>query len=169
MGGSQYTPLLDTACYSKCIRDLPSISDVHHHSGMQTFYHGCELFGASIFPQQLPQSSPTFIQGRGCYSTFGWVPSIAYLKKTTNGVKCLREVDKDNIQRSILLYALFLEFPSPPVAFPSLSLLIALTISSIVDFSSRAVLTLRFCMFSSTSGSMSPGRYHLWEIYRLYT
>ena len=39
--------------------------------------------------------------------------------------------------------------------FPSFSPLIALTISSIVGFSSRAVLTLRFCMFSSTSGSMS--------------
>ena len=41
---------------------------------------------ASIFPQQLPPSSPP------------------------NGVKCVREVDKDNIQRSILLHALFLEF-----------------------------------------------------------
>ena len=55
--------------------------DVDHHSGMQTFYHGCELFGASIFPQQLPYSS---------------LPNV---------VKCLREVDKDNIQRSILFYA----------------------------------------------------------------
>ena len=27
-----------------------SIPDVHDHSGMQTFYHGCELFRASIFP-----------------------------------------------------------------------------------------------------------------------
>ena len=35
--------------------------------------------------------------------------------------------------------------PSPPGAFPSLSPLIALTISSIVGFSSRAVLTLRLC------------------------
>ena len=52
---------------------------------MQTFYHGYELFGASIFPQQLTQSSPP------------------------KGVEYLREVDKDNIQRSILLYALFLE------------------------------------------------------------
>ena len=63
----------------------PPIPDVHHHSGMQTLYHGCELFGASIFPQLLPSSSPP------------------------NGIECLREVDKDNIQRSILLYALFLE------------------------------------------------------------
>ena len=36
---------------SKCIGDLPSIPDVHHHSGMQTFYHACKLFRASIFPQ----------------------------------------------------------------------------------------------------------------------
>ena len=40
------------------IRYLPSILDVDHHSIMQTFYHGCELLGASIFPQQLRQSSP---------------------------------------------------------------------------------------------------------------
>ena len=38
--------------------------------------------------------------------------------------------------------------PSPPGAFPSFSLLIALTISSIVGYSARAVLTLRFYMFS---------------------
>ena len=82
--GSQYTRPLDTVCYSKCIRDLPSIPYVHHHSGIQTFYRGCELFGASIFPQQLPQSSPPY------------------------GVECIREVDKDNIQRSILLHAIFL-------------------------------------------------------------
>ena len=47
--------------------------------------------------------------------------------------------------------------PSPPGTFQSFSPLIALTISSIVGFSSRAVLTLCFYMFSSTSGSMSPG------------
>ena len=72
--------LLNTVCYGKCIRYLPSITDVDHHSGMQTLYHGCELFGASIFSQQLQQSSPP------------------------NGVECLREFDKYNIQRSTLLY-----------------------------------------------------------------
>ena len=51
------------------IANHPSIPDVHHQSGMQTFYHGCELFGASIFRQQLPQSSPP------------------------NVIECLREVD----------------------------------------------------------------------------
>ena len=49
------------------------------------------------------------------------------------------------------------EIWSPPGAFPSFSTLIALTISSIVGFSSRIVLTLGCYMFSSASGSMSPG------------
>ena len=47
--------------------------------------------------------------------------------------------------------------PSPPGDFPSFSPLITLAISSIVGFSSRAVLTLCYCTFSSTSGSMSTG------------
>ena len=34
----------------------PSMADVDYHSGMQTLYHGCALFGASIFPQHLLQS-----------------------------------------------------------------------------------------------------------------
>ena len=46
---------------------------------------------------------------------------------------------------------------SPLGAFPSLSLFSALTTLSIDGFSSRAVLTLRFYMFSSTSSSMFPG------------
>ena len=82
---SQYAPLLDTVCHSKCIQGLSSILDIAHYSGMQTFNHGCELFGASIFPQQLPQSS------------------------LPNGVECLRKVDKDNIQKSVLLYVILLE------------------------------------------------------------
>ena len=83
--GSHNTPLHDTVCYSKLMQDLPPILDVDQHSGMQTFYHGCELFGASKFPQQLLQSI------------------------SSNTVEFIREVDKENIQRSILLYALFLE------------------------------------------------------------
>ena len=59
----------------------PSITDVYHHFGIHTFYKRRELFGGSIFPQQLPQSSP---------------PS---------GVECLRGLHKDNTQRSVLLYA----------------------------------------------------------------
>ena len=47
--------------------------------------------------------------------------------------------------------------PSPPGALLSFTPLIALTISSIVDFPSRAVWTLCCCMFSSASGSMSAG------------
>ena len=68
------------------VRDLPpSIPDIDHHSGIQTFYHGCEHFVVYIFPQQQPHPNPP------------------------NSVKCICEVDKDNIQRPILLYALFLE------------------------------------------------------------
>ena len=47
--------------------------------------------------------------------------------------------------------------PSQPGTSQYFSPLIALTISPIVGFSSRAVLTLRLCMFSRPSGSMSPG------------
>ena len=80
----QYAPMLDTVCYSKCIQYLSSIPDVLHHSGMHTFYDGYELFGASIFPQQLPQSSlstvsnafvkstNTVYRGRSCSMYFSW-------------------------------------------------------------------------------------------------
>ena len=51
---------------------------------------------------------------------------------------------------------LLLEFRLHRVIF---YLLVALTISFIVGFSSRAVLTLRYCMFSNASGSMSPGTF----------
>ena len=54
--------------------------------------------------------------------------------------------------------------PSPPGTFPVFSPLITLTISSLVGFSSRTILTMRCSMFSSASGFKSPGTLtNLWK------
>ena len=81
--GSQYAPLLDPVCCRKCIRDLPSIPDVHYHSGMQTFYHAtvqssqrCQMPSWSRQRQYTEVDPalctfPGVARGRSCIRCFG--------------------------------------------------------------------------------------------------